>query len=52
MTDNSYWYEANTFRTSEHGGTHLDAPAHFAQGKHRAHQIPIERLVGGCLCRL
>ncbi|HEX6810737.1 MAG TPA: cyclase family protein [Planctomycetota bacterium] len=26
MTPGGYWYEANTFRTAEHGGTHLDAP--------------------------
>ncbi|MFT5141849.1 MAG: kynurenine formamidase [Rhodothermales bacterium] len=45
MTDGGYWYEANTFRTSEHGGTHLDAPVHFAEGKHTNDQIPLERLV-------
>ncbi|MBO6574175.1 MAG: cyclase family protein [Rhodothermales bacterium] len=45
MTDGGYWYEANTFRTAEHGGTHLDAPVHFAEGKHSTDQIPLERLV-------
>ena len=39
-------YESNYFGTAEHGGTHLDAPAHFAEGSWRAQQIPIERLVG------
>jgi kynurenine formamidase len=39
-------YESNYFETAEHGGTHLDAPAHFAEGKWRSHQIPIENLIG------
>lgn len=45
-TPGGYWYEANKFTTAEHGGTHLDAPAHFAKGKWRVHEIPPERLVG------
>ncbi|NNE69087.1 MAG: cyclase family protein [Rhodothermales bacterium] len=45
MTDGGYWYEANTIRTAEHGGTHLDAPVHFAEGKHSTEEIPLERLV-------
>ena len=32
MTPDGYYYAANNFFTSEHGGTHLDAPVHFAQG--------------------
>jgi kynurenine formamidase len=27
MTDGNYYYEANTFGSAEHGGTHLDAPS-------------------------
>lgn len=46
QTDSGYWYESNSFQTAEHGGTHLDAPSHFAQGKNRSQQIPIEKLVG------
>ncbi|KAK6176200.1 hypothetical protein SNE40_014528 [Patella caerulea] len=42
----NHWYEANYFSTAEHGGTHLDAPAHFSKGKWRTHEIPVERLVG------
>lgn len=45
-TDKGYWYESNTITTSEHGGTHLDAPAHFAKGGWTSDQIPIDRLVG------
>ena len=31
---------------AEHGGTHIDAPIHFAKGGLTLDQIPIERLVG------
>lgn len=44
-TEGGYYYSANRFCTPEHGGTHLDAPVHFAKGAHDAAQIPIERLV-------
>ncbi len=33
FTPKGYWYESNDISGSEHGGTHLDAPAHFARGK-------------------
>jgi kynurenine formamidase len=45
-TPAGYYYAANNFSTSEHGGTHLDAPIHFAEGKHTADQVPLDRLVG------
>jgi kynurenine formamidase len=45
-TPAGYYYAANTFTTSEHGGTHLDAPVHFAEGKWTTEAIPLERLVG------
>jgi kynurenine formamidase len=45
-TEGGYWYEANTFCTPEHGGTHLDAPIHFAEGMWSVAEVPIERLVG------
>src|SRR5262245_2446359 len=32
ITPGGYYYAANDFATSEHGGTHVDAPIHFAQG--------------------
>ena len=32
MTPGGYYYAANNFCTAEHGGTHLDAPVHFAAG--------------------
>ena len=46
MTPQGYYYAANRFSTSEHGGTHIDAPMHFAQGKHTVDAIPLEQLVG------
>jgi kynurenine formamidase len=45
-TPAGYYYAANNFSAAEHGGTHLDAPIHFAEGKWTTDQIPIERLVG------
>ena len=45
-TEGGYWYEANRFRSAEHGGTHLDAPVHFGEGRHAVDAIPLERLAG------
>src|SRR3989449_1665314 len=41
-----YYYAANNIAAAEHGGTHLDAPVHFAEGKHTTDQIPITQLAG------
>jgi kynurenine formamidase len=46
MTAGGYYYAANNFFSSEHGGTHLDAPVHFAEGAETVDQIPLERLLG------
>lgn len=46
LTEGGYYYEANTIRTAEHGGTHLDAPIHFAAGGQHADEIPLDRLIG------
>ena len=45
-TPAGYYYAANNFSAAEHGGTHLDAPVHFAEGKWTSDQIPLTRLVG------
>src|SRR3989449_9559310 len=45
-TPGGYYYAANNFAAAEHGGTHLDAPAHFGAGKHTTGQIPVAQLVG------
>ena len=46
MTEAGYYYGANNFRMAEHGGTHLDAPIHFSEGKQTTEQIPLARLIG------
>ena len=46
VTPGGYFYAANNFFTSEHGGTHLDAPLHFAQGAASVDQVPLSRLLG------
>jgi len=45
-TPGGYWYAANNFAAAEHGGTHLDAPVHFGEGKETADRIPLEHLTG------
>src|SRR5689334_9771353 len=49
VTPGGYYYASNNFFTSEHGGTHMDAPVHFAQGNQSADQVPLDRLVGPAL---
>ncbi len=46
VTEAGYYYEANSFSAAEHGGTHLDAPIHFARHRWRTDEIPLERLMG------
>jgi kynurenine formamidase len=45
-TEGGWFYAANNFEAAEHGGTHLDAPIHFARGGDKADEIPLRRLVG------
>lgn len=46
VTEKGYYYAANRFATAEHGGTHLDAPIHFAAERHTADKVELERLIG------
>ena len=46
VTDGGFFYSSSAFCTPEHGGTHLDAPLHFAEGAASVDEIPMERLVG------
>ncbi|MFQ5459071.1 MAG: cyclase family protein [Myxococcota bacterium] len=41
-----YFYAANSFCAPEHGGTHLDAPLHFARGRMTVDAISLSRLMG------
>lgn len=45
-TDAGHFYAAYNFAAAEHGGTHLDAPIHFAAGRQTTDAIPLDRLVG------
>ncbi len=45
MSPGGYWYTAASFCASEHGGTHLDSPIHFAEDKSTMEQIPLSRLI-------
>lgn len=49
VTEQGYYYASNDFAGSEHGGTHLDAPVHFAEGKWTTDQIPLDRLIGSAV---
>jgi kynurenine formamidase len=44
-----YYYEAGSFCAAEHGGTHLDAPIHFAAHRWTADAIPLERMIGAAI---
>ena len=46
VTDGGWFYSSYEFRTAEHGGTHLDAPIHFAEGRLTADEIPLSQLIG------
>ena len=48
-TDAGFYYESYAFYAPEHGGTHLDAPVHFAEGRWAANEIPVDRLAGAAV---
>ncbi len=45
-TPGGWYYTAYNFSAAEHGGTHLDAPIHFAEGGNTADEVPVERMIG------
>jgi kynurenine formamidase len=49
QTPKGYFYAANRYRASEHGGTHIDAPIHFAEGHKSLDQLPIDQLTGAAI---
>jgi kynurenine formamidase len=49
MTPQGYYYASNKFNAPEHGGTHIDAPRHFAANGHTVDQIPLEQLMGNAI---
>jgi kynurenine formamidase len=45
-TEQGFWYSSYNYGGSEHVGTHLDAPFHFAEGKWTTERIPLARTIG------
>ena len=45
-TEGGYFYSANNFCAAEHGGTHMDAPIHFAENKPTVDQVPVTAGIG------
>jgi len=45
-TDGGYFYSSYDLFASEHAGTHIDAPIHFAANRRTVDQIPLEELAG------
>jgi kynurenine formamidase len=46
ISPGGWWYASNDFSASEHGGTHVDAPIHFAQNGRTIDQVPLEDWIG------
>ena len=44
ITDKGFFYSSGSYAADEHGGTHLDAPIHFAANKNTVEQIDIQQL--------
>lgn len=49
VTEQGFYYSAYRYCAAEHGGTHIDAPVHFAQGRRSVDQIPLEQLMGAAV---
>ncbi|MEQ9401266.1 MAG: cyclase family protein [Longimicrobiales bacterium] len=45
-TEGGWFYASYAFASAEHGGTHLDAPIHFAEGRLTTDRIPLSGLIG------
>lgn len=45
-THGGFYYSSYSFYAPEHGGTHLDAPVHFAEGKRTVDQLDLSQLMG------
>lgn len=44
--DGGYWYASGSFEASEHLGTHIDSPIHFAEKRATTDAIPLRQLTG------
>jgi len=45
-TDKGYFYAANRYSASEHGGTHIDSPIHFNEKGKTVDQLSLDQLSG------
>ena len=45
-TEGGWFYASYAFQSAEHGGTHLDAPIHFAEGRLTNDALPLSSLIG------
>lgn len=45
-TESGYYYSSYNFSASEHGGTHIDAPIHFAEGANTVDAVPVDQTIG------
>ncbi|MDZ3836059.1 MAG: cyclase family protein [Rhodospirillales bacterium] len=45
-TEGGWYYSAFNFAAAEHGGTHTDAPIHFAEGALTLDRLPVAQLIG------
>src|SRR4030042_3673864 len=46
ISEGGWWYASNEFSASEHGGTHADAPIHFAARGRTIDQVPLQEWIG------
>jgi hypothetical protein len=46
INEQGWYYSSFRFAAEEHGGTHFDAPVHFAEGGMTVEQVPLEQLTG------
>jgi len=44
-----FYYSSFSLRAPEHGGTHMDAPIHFAENKLTADKLPLTSLTGNSI---
>ena len=45
-TDKGYFYAANRYSASEHGGTHIDSPIHFSEKGKTVDKLSLDQLSG------
>ncbi len=46
VTEAGFYYLSHMIHGPEHGGTHIDAPRHFFDGRDTTDEIPLTRLIG------